>query len=107
VGEPQFVDGQVVGTLENGVFEQVIYSAHIYRRFQAKGMDVHLHQALQGKCRLWRLRFGDTGQVISIPFERIEQAGFIFSPGKGSGRQIMVKLKLFDEETPVMQRRMI
>ena len=107
MGEPQFVNSKVVGTLENGVFEQVIYSAHIYRRFQAKGLDIHLHRALQGKCRLWRLRFGDTGRILSIPFERIEQSGFLFSPGKCSGRQIMVKLELFDEEKPVMQRRLI
>lgn len=107
MGEPQFVKGQVVGMLENGIFEQVIYSAHIYRRYQAKGLDYQLHRALKGKCRLWRLRFGDTGQVLSIPFERIEQVGIPVQCGKGAGRQIMVKLEYFDEETEVMQRRLI
>jgi hypothetical protein len=107
MGEPLFVNGRVVGTLEGGIFEQRISSAHIYRRFQAKGIDRTLHRELRGRCQLWRLRFGDTGQVLSIPFARIEEVGFPFSPGRGAGRQIMVKLEFFDEEAEVMQRRMI
>jgi hypothetical protein len=106
MGEPLFVNGRVVGTLEGGIFEQRISSAHIYRRFQAKGIDRTLHRELRGRCQLWRLRFGDTGQVLSIPFARIEQVGFSFAPPK-AGRQIMVKLEFFDEEAEVMQRRMI
>jgi hypothetical protein len=106
MGEPLFVNGRVVGTLERGIFEQRISSAHIYRRFQAKGIDRTLHRELRGRCQLWRLRFGDTGQVLSIPFARIEQVGFPFAPPK-AGRQIMVKLEFFDEERAGAQLRLV
>lgn len=107
MGEPLFVNGRVVGTLEGGVFEQRISSAHIYRRYQAKGIDQVLHRELRGRCQLWRLRFGDTGQVLSIPFARIEQVGFPIAPGGGAGRQIMVKVGLFDEERAGTQLRLV
>jgi len=106
VGEPLFVKGQVVGTLNRGVFEQRISSKHIYRRYQAKGIDQVLHRELRGLCHLWRLRFADTGRVLSIPFARIEQVGIQHAPPK-AGRQIMVKLEYFDEEAPIMQKRML
>ncbi len=75
MGEPQFIEGKVVGDLDLGVFTQRIFTRHIYRLLNAKGMDVRLHRALRGKCRLWRLEFGDTHQVISIPYARIELSG--------------------------------
>jgi hypothetical protein len=103
---PLFVNGKVVGTLDMGVFEQRISSKHIYRRYQAKGIDQVLHRELRGHCRLWRLRFGDTGQVISIPFHRIEQVGIPHAPPH-AGRQIMVKLEYFDEERAGAQLRLV
>lgn len=106
MGVPLFVNGQVVGTLEGGVFEQRISSRHIFRRYQAKGIDQVLHRELKGRCQKWRLIFGDTGQVLSIPFARIEQAGFPFAPPK-AGRQIMVKLEFFDEERAETQMRLV
>lgn len=107
MSEPQFVDGKVVGDLDKGVFFQRIYTKHIYRRFNAKGIDKRLHQALRGKCRLWRLEFEDTKQVIEIAYDRIALSGFEFNPGGGIPAQIMVKLQYFDELKPVSQRRMI
>ena len=107
MGEAQFVDGNVAGQLEHGVFEQIIYSKHIYRRFNAKGIDCRLHRALKGKCNKWRLTFGDTKQVLSIPYDRIARSGQEFSPGGGIAKQIMVRLDLFDEEKPISQIRMI
>jgi len=106
MGEPLFVNGQVVGTLERGVFEQRISSKHIYCRYQAKGIDQVLHRELRGRCQLWRLRFGDTGRVLSIPFARIEQVGFPIALPK-AGRQYMVKLEFFDEEREESQMRLI
>ena len=107
MSEPQFVDGRVVGTLDGGVFEQNVLPHHIYRRFMAKGIDYQLYRSLKGRCRLWRLRITNTGQVLTIPFGRIEQAGFPFQPGRGSGRQIMVKLEFFDEDVVGAQRRLL
>lgn len=107
MGEPQFVDGKVVGELDLGVFTQVIYSRHIYRRFNAKGMDKRLHRALRGRCHRWRLVFGDTKRVISIPYDRIELSGFTHNVGGGVPEQILVPLEYFDEERPVAQKRML
>ena len=104
--ERQFVGNKVVGLLENRVFYQLITTRHIYRRYQAKGMDAILHRTLQGKCYLWRLKFEDTGQVLSIPFDKIQKVGFEVTT-KGSGRQIMVRLKDFEEETKPLQRQLL
>ena len=106
MSEPQFVDGKVVGDLDNGVFFQRIQRRHIYRVMNAKGMDVGLHRALRGKCRTWRLEFDDTKQVLEIPYARIEVSGKLM-PVKGAGIQWMVKLKYFDELVPSIQRRLI
>lgn len=67
MSEIQFVNGKVVGQLENGVFFQRIFTKHIYRAMNAKGIDVNLHRVLRGKCRIWRLEFDDTKQVLEIP----------------------------------------
>lgn len=104
--EIQFVNGKVVGTLENGVFYQLINRRHIYRRYGAKGMDKTLHRSLRGKCRAWRLEFEDTRQVLEIKFEHIEQFGFEADSG-GAGKQIFVRLTDFEEIKPIMQRRLI
>lgn len=106
MGEPQFIEGRVVGDLDQGVFTQQIFTRHIYRLLNAKGMDVRLHRALRGKCRLWRLIFGDTHQIINIPYPRIELSGTRRKP-KGLVDQIFVPLHLFDEEKPATQKRMI
>ncbi len=103
--EPQFVNGKVVGQLENGVFFQRVHRRHIYRVMNAKGMDVGLHKALRGKCRLWRIEFEDK-QTLEIEYKRIEISGKL-RPIKGAGMQWMVRLDLFDELTPATQRRMI
>lgn len=108
MGEPQFVDGKVVGQLEVGVFTQVIYTRHIYRRYNAKGIDTRLLKVLKGKgCYKWRLVFGDTKQVVSIPLARIELSGFPHDVGGGVAEQILVRLEFFDEEKPATQRRML
>ncbi len=107
MGEPQFVDGHVVGQLENGVFFQRMQSRHIYRRYNAKGIDKHLYYSLKGKCQEWRLEFEDTKQVISIPYNRIGLSGFTHRVGGGVEIQILVPLQLFDEIRPACQRRMI
>lgn len=104
--ERQFVGNKVVGSLENRIFYQLITTKHIYRRYQAKGMDTILHRMLKGKCYLWRLKFEDTGQVLSIPFDKIQKVGFEVTT-KGAGKQIMVRLKDFDEETKRPQRQLL
>lgn len=106
MSEPQFVDGKVVGQLDNGVFYQRITERHIYRVLNAKGMDFYLHRALKGKCRKWLLEFEDTGQRLEILFALIEQVG-IKRQLNGAGTQYLVKLEEFDEVRPVMQVKMI
>lgn len=106
MSEPQFVDGKVVGQLDNGVFYQRITQHHIYRVLNAKGMDFYLHRSLRGKCHKWLLEFEDTGQRIEILFALIEQVG-IKRQLNGVGIQYMVPLKEFDVVRPVMQVKMI
>ncbi len=106
MSEAQFVNGRVVGQLDNGVFFQRIQSRHIYRATNSKGMDVGLYQQLRGKCRTWRLEFEDTKRVIEIAYERIEISGKL-RPVTGAGVQWMVRLDYFDEIVPATQRRMI
>ena len=105
-GKPMFVGNRVVGALEDGVFEQVITYRHVYRRELAKGMDINLHRALKGQCRIWKLIFRDTGEVLTIPFERIELSGYKVKAG-GVGEQWMVKLEYFDRIKVGAQRRMV
>lgn len=108
MGEPQFVDGKVVGELDLGVFTQVIFTRHIYRRYNAKGIDKRLLKVLRGEgCYKWRLVFGDTKQVVSIPLARIELSGSPHNVGGGVAEQILVPLEYFDEEKPATQRRML
>lgn len=105
MGEPQFVNGKVVGRLENGVFFQRVQRRHIYRVLNAKGMDIGLHRVLRGKCRLWRIEFDDH-QTLEIEYKRIEISGKI-RPVKGAGTQWMVPLQYFDELKPATQRRLV
>ena len=105
MSEPQFVNGRVVGSLENGVFFQRVQRRHIYRVLNAKGMDVGLHRQLRGKCRLWRIEFEDH-QTLEIEYKRIEISGKL-RPITRAGLQWMVPLKYFDELVPATQRRMI
>ncbi len=107
MSEAQFVDGEVVGHLDNGVFFQRISERHIYRRFNSKGMDSRLYLALKGKCHKWRLEFEDTKRVIEIGYDRIALSGFECDPGGGLPRQIMVKLEYFDELLPASQKRLL
>lgn len=103
--EKVFVRNKCVGDLVDGVWEQRITDRHIYRVLNAKGMDVNLHLALQGKCHTWRLRHKQTGQVLSIPFVNIEILGT--KVDTGAGVQYMVALSDFTEQEPVKQARMI
>ena len=105
MSEPQFVNGRVVGSLENGVFFQRVQRRHIYRVLNAKGMDVGLHRQLRGKCRLWRIEFEDH-QTLEIEYKRIEISGKL-RPITGAGLQWMVPLKYFDELVPATQKRML
>ena len=105
MAEPQFVNGRVVGTLDNGVFYQRVQRRHIYRLTNSKGIDVGLYRQLRGKCRKWRIEFEDH-QTLEIEYKRIEISGKL-RPIKGAGLQWMVPLKYFDELVVPSQRRMI
>ena len=107
MSEPVFVDGTVVGQLDDGVFKQVIYPRHIYRVRNAKGMDVGLYESLKGRCSRWMLTFGDTLKVLSIPFPDIEIFGKKMKPGKNMEPQYMVPLTKFNQEQTELQRRMM
>ena len=104
--EAQSVNGRVIGFLDSGVFYQNITAKHIFRQYQGKGMDVSLYRALKGKnCKTWQLRFEDTKQVLAIPFDEIEKVGFEINTG--SGKQMMVKLKDFNEEAEAKQKHLL
>lgn len=104
--EAQLVNNRVVGFLDNRMLRQNITGRHIYRRYQGKGMDISLYQALKGKnCKFWQLQFQDTKQVLSIHFADIEKVGFEINTG--SGKQMMVRLKDFREEEAAKQRYLL
>lgn len=103
---PVFVDNRVVGSEEDGVFVQRITQKHIFIQENAKGIDVSLFQRLKNSCHTWRLVFKDTGQVLSIPFDKIEIVGNEREI-PGAGRQIMVKLEDFNEDKPAVQKRLL
>jgi len=106
MGEAQFVDKRVVGFLDNRVFHQDITARHIFRQYQAKGMDMSLYRALKGKnCKIWELRFQDTKQVLAISFDQMEKVGF--EVNTGSGKQMMVRLKEFSEKEEAKQRHLL
>jgi hypothetical protein len=102
--EPVFVDKRVVGYIEDGVFVQRVTDKHIFRQHNAKGMDADLYRRLRGNCHSWRLIFKKTGQVLSIPFEKIEAVGW--EQDTGAGRQRLVHLTDFNEDSPVVQRQL-
>lgn len=104
-GESVFVDGNVVGYIEDGVFCQRVSDRHIFRELNAKGIDIGLYRQLRHRCHTWRLIFKDTHQVLSIPFERIGAVGVERDTGAGS--QILVKLQDFDEDKPALQKRLL
>jgi len=99
---PIYVNGRRLGDVVDGVWEQKITDRHIYREFNAKGMDINLHSALRGKCELWRLIHKKTGQVLSIPFEKIEAVAI--KKDTGAGVQLLVPLSEFNEDRPVLQK---
>jgi len=105
-GEPVFVNGVVIGFLKDGVFTQHITQRHIYRRYNAKGMDLALYRGLAARyCDTWQLHFKDTGQVLSIPFDEIARVGH--DTDTGAGIQIMVKLSDFTQEQAALQEHLI
>lgn len=103
--EPVFVERKVVGQLFNGVFVQRVTDRHIFRQYNAKGIDVDLHHRLKPLCHTWRLVFKDTKRIISIPFEKIEKVGLRY--GTGAGQQFLVGLDEFAEEQPALQPRLV
>lgn len=105
MSEPVFVDGVVVGYSEKGVFWQRITERHIFRQYNAKGIDANLFERLRRVCHTWRLVFRDTKQVLSVPFDKIEVVGI--KTDTGAGRQILVKLEDFNEEQVAMQKRLL
>jgi hypothetical protein len=96
-----YVGGKCIGKVIDGVFPQNITDRHIFRELNAKGMDINLHTALKGICDVWRLTHKKTGQVLSIPFEKIEAVAI--KKDTGAGVQLMVPLAEFNEDRPVVQ----
>lgn len=96
-----FVDNKVIGEVIDGIFVQRIYERHIFREYNAKGIDTNVHARLAGRCKAWRLEFKDTKQVLTIPFEKIAMVGKIVATGAGA--QYLVKLTDFNEKRPAIQ----
>jgi len=103
--EPVFIDDIVIGYIEDHTFTQRVLQRHIFRRFNAKGIDAGLYKRLRAQCSLWRLQL-ETGEVLEIPFYLIPQVGFEYDTG--AGLQILVKLKDFKvEQKPIQKRLMV
>ncbi len=100
-----FVDKQVIGRVEGGVFCQLITQRHIFRELNAKGIDASLFISLSRFCHSWQLTFRDTKQVLSIPFKKILLVGV--KRGTGAGQQYLVKLEDFNNDIPVLQHRLL
>jgi len=95
--EAQFVAGKVVGFLEEGIFTQRVGARHIFRRYNAKGMDPDLYKTLRMKrCHTWRLEL-DTGEVLTLPLNNVVRFGIEVNT-HGAGKQIMVPLRYFTQE---------
>jgi len=103
--EKVFVKDRFIGLVSDGIFPQNITDRHIYRRLNAKGMDLDLHQTLKGRCHTWRLTHMKTGKVLEIDFNKIEIVGQRVDFGQ-IGRQYMVPLSEFTEARPEIQRRL-
>lgn len=104
--EIEFVNGRLVGWLDNGVFWQDITARHIFREWNGKGMDLGLYRSLQLKgCSVWELRFKDTKQILRLPFDEIEKIGFVHDTG--AGKQMMVGLSHFTEVQEAKQQHLL
>ena len=103
--EPLYVNATVVGFLRDGVFEQRITRRHIFRLYNAKGIDLGLYRQLEGRCHTWRLIFKDTAEVLSIPFADIPKLGIL--QDTGAGPQYLVALNHFTQDQPALQSRLI
>lgn len=100
-----FVDKRVVGKKEDGTFLQRVSTRHIYRLFNAKGIDANLYQRLKIEgIHTWKLIFKETYQVLSISFEKIDIVGFSVP---ACGEQIMVKLADFNEDQKPLQEKLL
>jgi hypothetical protein len=100
-----FVDKKVIGRIERGFFTQRITNNHIFRIFNAKGIDVNVYERLKNECHSWRLIHKQTKQILSIPFSKIP----IVAERRptGSGIQYLVRLSDFNEDQPVLQAALL
>lgn len=98
--------GKVVGTLRNGVYEQK-YSprTHLYHKQAGKGMDKSIYLSLRGRCHTWRIINCDTGEVLEMPFRKIELVATEIKAAKYAP-QYMVKLADFNQTMPAVQKEL-
>lgn len=97
-----YIDDVPIGRVVAGVFYQTVTPRHIYRRLNAKGIDVSLFFRLRQVCHTWQIIFTDTRQVLSIPFAKIPAVATKRKVGS-AGEQFLVKLSDFNQERPVVQ----
>lgn len=95
MAEPVWANGKIIGTLNMGVFTQTYSTGHIFRKNNAKGLDVAVYRALLGKCKTWRIINRETKTMFEMPFNDIGKVGTIVDTKRGYGSQYMVGLDNF------------
>lgn len=102
-----FVDKSCIGEIEGGYFVQKITDRSIYRKLNAKGMDISVYRHLLSRCKGWMLIHKQTKQVWRIePFSRIEEMADREYCGT-AGNQLMVRLEHFNVLQPALQKRLV
>lgn len=101
-----YIDDVPIGELRSGVFIQRVSQRHIYRRLNAKGMDVSLYFRLKQVCHTWTLIFMDTKQELSIPIGKIPKVAIRRKVGN-AGEQFLVKLADFNKDRPEIQQPLL
>lgn len=100
-----FVDNKVIGRIDKGVFVQRITPKSIYRALNAKGIDEDVLLWLEKTCHTWRLIWKYTKEIISIPMNRIREVSI--KKDTGAYVQHLVKLHLFNQDQPPLQKNLL
>ena len=98
-----YIDDVPIGVVRDGVFIQRVTLRHIYRKLNAKGIDVSVYYRLKQACHTWKLIFLDTRQELSMPLAKIPAVATRRKVGT-AGEQFLVKLADFNKDRPEIQK---
>lgn len=76
--------GQPIGTLKDRIFRKVVNKdRHLFKRYDAWGIDYEVWQALRGDCDEIRIKETKDGVVYSIPFDDFGKKAIVENVGEG------------------------